>query len=64
MVLDALAKIVKLADALVIPLRDAVILVGPTAPQMAKPVEDIVATAELELAQVTKELTSPVEPSE
>jgi hypothetical protein len=60
MVLDALAKIVMLADALVIPLRDAVILVAPTAPQMAKPVEDIVATAELELAQVTKELTSPV----
>lgn len=49
---------------LVIPSTDAVIFAVPAPAAVAKPSEDIVATVVLELAQVTWEVMSAVEPSE
>jgi hypothetical protein len=49
---------------LVIPDRDAVILVLPIATPVARPADDIVATPVLELLQVTAEVRFAVEPSE
>jgi hypothetical protein len=49
---------------LVTPDKDAVILVFPAAMPSAKPIADILATLVLELAQVTVEEISAVEPSE
>ena len=54
----------KFTAGLVTPDRAAVILVFPTATPVAKPAEDMVAIAVLELAQVTREEMSAFELSE
>jgi hypothetical protein len=55
---------VNFAAGLVFPDRVAVISVLPSSIPVANPLEDIVATLEAELTQVTLEVISAVEPSE
>jgi hypothetical protein len=57
------ATTVKLITGLVTPDKAAVILVFPIATPVARPTEDIVAILGSELAQVTLEVMSAVEPS-
>ena len=59
-----MAMVRKLTEGLITPGMDAVRLVTPIPVLVAKPIEDRVAMALLELVQVTFEVMSVVEPSE